>query len=283
MILLSSEANPKIRAGHSFGANRDVSGEAVFTTSLVGYNESLTDPSYRGQILVFSQPLIGNYGVPCAEARDEFNLLKYFESEYMQPAGVVVADAAKKYSHWTAVRSLGEWCKQQGVPAITGVDTRAIVTILREQGSPLAKITVGEDYDADQDEAFQDPAGVNLVKQVSTKAPFHVASSGDVHVALVDCGVKEGILRSLTRRGASVTVYVIFYFSFHPSLNLSYRGRHISELLISQENAYTGTFTDSPGTSQLTNMLITSMAYLSATGQVTRLIASPPSKHFEMS
>lgn len=157
--------------GKSFGARSNISGEAVFTTSLVGYPESLTDPSYRGQILVFTQPLIGNYGVPSAE-KDQHGLLKYFESPHLQAAGVVVADVAEQYSHWTAVQSLGEWCAREGVPAISGVDTRAIVTYLREQGSSLARITVGEEYDADQDEAFVDPEQIHLVRQVSTKAPF---------------------------------------------------------------------------------------------------------------
>ena len=178
---------------------------AVFTTSLVGYPESMTDPSYRGQILVFTQPLIGNYGVP-SSVRDEFGLLKYFESPNIQAAGIVVADAALQYSHWTAVESLSDWCAREGVPAISGVDTRAIVTYLREQGSSLGKIVVGEEYDADEDEAFDDPANVNLVAKVSTKAPFHVPSPlGDMHVALIDCGVKENIIRSLVSRGASVT------------------------------------------------------------------------------
>ena len=190
--------------GRSFGAKSNISGEAVFTTSLVGYPESLTDPSYRGQILVFTQPLIGNYGVPSA-AREE-GLLKYFESPNLQAAGVVVADVAEHYSHWTAVESLSEWCAREGVPAISGVDTRAIVTYLREQGSSLARITIGEEYDADQDEAFVDPEQINLVRQVSTKSPFHVESThGDLHVAVIDCGVKENILRSLVSRGASVT------------------------------------------------------------------------------
>lgn len=94
--------------GKSFGAKANVSGEAVFTTSLVGYPESMTDPSYRGQILVFTQPLIGNYGVPSA-AKDEYGLLKYFESPNIQAAGIVVADVALQYSHWTAVESLAEW------------------------------------------------------------------------------------------------------------------------------------------------------------------------------
>lgn len=177
----------------------------VFTTSLVGYPESMTDPSYRGQILVFTQPLIGNYGVP-SSVRDEYGLLKYFESPNIQAAGIVVADAALQYSHWTAVESLSEWCAREGVPAISGVDTRAIVTHLREQGSSLGKIVVGEEYDADEDEAFEDPANINLVRKVSTKAPWHIPSpEGDMHVALIDCGVKENILRSLVSRGASVT------------------------------------------------------------------------------
>lgn len=193
--------------GTAFGANSNISGEAVFTTSLVGYPESMTDPSYRGQILVFTQPLIGNYGVP-SNARDEFNLLKYFESPNIQCAGVVVADVAEKYSHWTAVESLGEWCAREGVPAISGVDTRAIVTYLREQGSSLARISIGDEYDADEDESFIDPSQINLVKRVSTKAPFMVsAPNATFHVALLDCGVKENILRSLVSRGAAVTVF----------------------------------------------------------------------------
>ncbi|EME84194.1 uncharacterized protein MYCFIDRAFT_163024 [Pseudocercospora fijiensis CIRAD86] len=191
--------------GKSFGAKTNVSGEAVFTTSLVGYPESMTDPSYRGQILVFTQPLIGNYGVPSA-TRDEYGLLKYFESPNIQASAIVVADAALQYSHWTAVESLAEWCAREGVAAISGVDTRAIVTYLREQGSSLGKITVGEEYDADEDEAYDDPAAINLVAKVSTKAPFHVPSpNGNAHVALIDCGVKENIIRSIVGRGASVT------------------------------------------------------------------------------
>ena len=155
----------------------------------MGYPESLTDPSYRGQILVFTQPLIGNYGIPSA-ARDENGLLRHFESPNLQAAGVVVADVAEQYSHWTAVKSLGDWCAEEGVPAVSGVDTRAIVTYLREQGSSLARITIGEEYDADQDEAFVDPEQINLVGKVSTKAPFHVSSgTGDFHVAVIDCGV----------------------------------------------------------------------------------------------
>ncbi|EHA54933.1 carbamoyl-phosphate synthase subunit arginine-specific small [Pyricularia oryzae 70-15] len=197
--------------GTAYGANSNISGEAVFTTSLVGYPESMTDPSYRGQILVFTQPLIGNYGVPSKE-RDEYNLLKYFESPHIQCAGVVVSDIAEKYSHWTAVEGLNEWCAREGVPIISGVDTRAIVTHLREQGSSLARITIGQEYDADEDESFVDPGLINLVKRVSTKAPFVVESPDPTfHIGLIDCGVKENILRSLVSRGASVTVFPYDY------------------------------------------------------------------------
>jgi carbamoyl-phosphate synthase small subunit len=203
--------NGPIFHGTSFGARSNISGEAVFTTSLVGYPESLTDPSYRGQILVFTQPLIGNYGVP-SSVRDEYGLFRYFESPNIQACGVVVADAAEKYSHWTAVESLSQWCAREGVPAVTGVDTRAIVTFLRDQGSSLARITIGEEYDQDEDEAFVDPEQINLVRKVSTKAPFHVsAPSPQVHVAVIDCGVKENILRSLVSRGASATVFPFDY------------------------------------------------------------------------
>lgn len=196
--------------GYSFGANKNISGEAVFTTSLVGYPESMTDPSYKGQVLCFTQPLIGNYGVPSSTLKDKFNLLKYMESPSIQCIGIVVADVALRYSHWTAVESLQQWCQRSGVAAITGVDTRELVSYLRDRGSSLAKITIGEEYDADEDAAFEDPSTVNLVHKVSTKAPFHVACpkeySKNIHLAVIDCGAKENILRCLAERGASLTV-----------------------------------------------------------------------------
>ena len=164
--------------------------------------------------MVFTQPLIGNYGVP-STARGEYGLLKYFESPNIQACGIVVADVALQYSHWTAVKSLSEWCAREGVPAISGVDTRAIVTFLREQGSSLGRITIGKEYDADEDKAYEDPANINLVKKVSTKAPYHVPSpTGDSHIALIDCGVKENIIRSIVQRGASVTC-LPFHYPIH--------------------------------------------------------------------
>lgn len=153
--------------------------------------------------VVFTQPLIGNYGVPSA-ARDQFNLLRYFESSKIQCSGIVVSDFAAEYSHWTAVESLGNWCKREGVSAVTGVDTRAIVTYLREQGSSLAKISVGEGEDnAD----FIDPGKVHMVSQVSTPEPYTINPGQDIKIAVIDCGVKENIIRCLVSRGATATIF----------------------------------------------------------------------------
>lgn len=200
--------------GRSFGAPVTAQGETVFTTALVGYPESMTDPSYRGQILVFTQPLVGNYGVPGA-MKDEYGLYRYFESEGIQVAGIIVADYAEQYSHWTAVESLGDWCRRSGVPAITGVDTRAIVTLLRSQGSTLGEIRVMDEaspssYSSAPVERMTapkevyDPNADNLVAQVSTREVKTYSPGGDIRIAVVDCGVKQNIIRSLVRRGATV-------------------------------------------------------------------------------
>ncbi|RCI00643.1 Multifunctional pyrimidine synthesis protein CAD [Rhizopus azygosporus] len=197
----------QIFTGTSFGAPVSTFGEAVFTTSVVGYPESMTDPSYTGQILVFTQPLIGNYGVP-GQTKDEFGLLKYFESDRIQVQGIIVNDYATEYSHWTAVESLAEWCIRQNIPAISGVDTRALTQLLRDQGSTLAKICVGEDYLTDDIAStdFPNPNAENLVAKVSTKVPITYNPKGDVRIAVIDCGVKQNILRCLASRGAAVTV-----------------------------------------------------------------------------
>jgi len=190
-------------AGTSFGASKCVSGETVFTTSLVGYPESMTDPSYRGQILVFTQPLIGNYGVPAAE-KDEYGLYKHFESGKIQCEAIVVSNYATHHSHWQAVESLGNWCARHDVPAITGVDTRALVHLLRDQGSTLGYLGVGKSHDAEP--TFVDPNLRNLVAEASTKEPVTYNPEGNVHIAVVDCGIKQNIVRSLASRGATVTV-----------------------------------------------------------------------------
>ncbi|KAJ3202552.1 Multifunctional pyrimidine synthesis protein CAD [Entophlyctis luteolus] len=198
--------------GVSFGApitDRKISGEVVFTTSLVGYTESMTDPSYCGQILVFAQPLIGNYGVPDDLARDPYGLSRFFESYKIQARGIVVNDYAAKYSHWRAIESLGQWCARYGVPAISGVDTRAIVSLLRTRGSTLGEIALAPSAEADipgPSKAFENPNEKNLCAIASTKQPYVVNPSGDINIVLIDCGVKQNIIKCLVTRGARVTV-----------------------------------------------------------------------------
>ena len=169
----------------------------------------MTDPSYRGQILVFTTPLIGNYGVPSNKTPvDSKDVGVYLESERIQCSAVVVADVAEKYSHHRAVESLASWCHRHGVPGITGVDTRAITRLLRDQGTTLGRLAVGEDAQAPapKEEDYWDPSRENLVDQVSTKESYTLNPIGDVKIAVLDFGAKANILRSLVRRNAAVTV-----------------------------------------------------------------------------
>lgn len=196
-------------AGRSFGAPRSIYGETVFSTSITSYTESMTDPSYRGQILVFTTPLIGNYGVPHnITTRDSHDVGVVLESSGVQCAAVVVADVAEKFSHYTAIESLHSWCSRYNVPGLTGVDTRAITRLLRDQGTTLGRLAVGSDAalppPAPSD--YWDPSKENLVDQISTKEPYVLNPAGDVRIALLDFGAKANIARALVRRGAAVTV-----------------------------------------------------------------------------
>lgn len=169
----------------------------------------MTDPSYRGQILVFTTPLIGNYGVPTNQApTDARDVGVVLESSRIQCTAVVVADVAERFSHYTAVESLASWCQRNGVPGITGVDTRAITCLLRDQGTTLGRLAVGPDASLPPPKAkeYWDPTKENLVDQVSTKTPYELNPTGDVKIAVLDFGAKANILRSLVRRGAAVTV-----------------------------------------------------------------------------
>ncbi|KAF8840529.1 small subunit of carbamoyl phosphate synthase [Paxillus ammoniavirescens] len=196
-------------SGRSFGAPKSIFGETVFSTSITSYTESMTDPSYRGQILVFTTPLIGNYGVPLNKTPiDSQDVGVVLESEGVQCSAVVVADVAEKFSHHAAVESLASWCRRSNVPGITGVDTREITRLLRDQGTTLGRLAVGADTSVPPPTAEQywDPTTENLVDQVSTKAPYQLNPSGDVKIAVLDFGAKANILRSLVRRNAAVTV-----------------------------------------------------------------------------
>jgi carbamoyl-phosphate synthase small subunit len=185
--------------GWSFGAKTAVAGEVVFTTAMVGYPESLTDPSFAGQILVLTYPLIGNYGVPVEEP-DELGLPKHFEGGRIFPVAVVVAEYSFCGSHYLARRTLAQWLEANNVPGIFGVDTRSITKHLRTSGSTLGVVVVGEGAAAP---AWEDPNKRNLVAEVSIKQPRVFELAGDApekpkpRIVAVDCGMKYNIIRFL--------------------------------------------------------------------------------------
>ncbi|MBO6005603.1 MAG: glutamine-hydrolyzing carbamoyl-phosphate synthase small subunit, partial [Paludibacteraceae bacterium] len=183
--------------GFSFGYESSAAGEIVFNTAMVGYPESLTDPSYAGQILTITFPLVGNYGVPEASFEAE-GLSKKLEGDKIHVKGLIVSDYSEDYSHWDAVESLGEWLKREKVPALTGIDTRALTQIIREKGAMKAKI----EFEGDSIEFF-DSTKVNWVKEVSCKEVV-TYGNGKHKVVLIDCGVKHNIIRCLLKRDTTV-------------------------------------------------------------------------------
>lgn len=183
--------------GYSFGARTDTSGEVVFNTGMVGYPESLTDPSYKGQILTFTYPLIGNYGIPGDER--EYDLRKYFESESIHVQGMVICDYSQQYSHWNGKKSLSQWLKQSSIPAIYGIDTRALTKKLREMGTMLGRLT----FKSIRSRPFSDPNSRNLVAEVSIAEPI-LYRGGKIKIVLVDCGVKNSIIKAFLKRDITV-------------------------------------------------------------------------------
>lgn len=253
--------------GLSFGAEKSVSGELVFQTGMVGYPESITDPSYRGQILVITFPLVGNYGVPSRETLDDLlgDLPKHFESDQIHVAGLVVASyAGESYSHHLATSSLGSWLKSQGIPAMCGVDTRALTKIIREEGSMLGRmfhaqpssqttITNGDKggslpngdvvmgplswREQVEEVEWHDQNKRNLVAEVSVKKPRVISppkskalvhpSGRPVRVVVVDVGLKYNQLRCLLSRGVEVLV-VPWDYNFPALAGKDYDGLFIS-------------------------------------------------------
>ena len=225
--------------GWSFGAEQDTAGEVVFNTAMTGYPESLTDPSYAGQILVMTYPLVGNYGVPSTTLADS-GLPLFMESPCIHVKALVVADYSESYSHWNAKESLGEWLRREKIPAITGIDTRRLTKLLREHGVMNGKILI--EGVMKKTESTEDYASTNWVERVSCKdvmiyrpdgtstittaapslpvqesslftlnssLPTQDSSLFTLHsslkkVVLVDCGVKANIIRCLLRRGLDV-------------------------------------------------------------------------------
>ncbi len=187
-------------SGYAFGYKGNSFGEVVFNTGMVGYPETLTDPSYSGQILIFTYPLIGNYGIPGNER--ENGLLRFFESEKISVSGVVIADYSFNYSHHSAVKSLDQWLKENKIPGIYGVDTRMLTRKLREFGTMPGKIYSVPDKDF-LDAPFLDPNLTDLVKNVTTQQVIKY-QKGDKTIAIVDCGIKNNIVQAFLRRNISV-------------------------------------------------------------------------------
>lgn len=187
--------------GKSFGYEQPVAGEVVFNTAMMGYPESLTDPSYAGQLLTMTFPLVGNYGVPPFTFNKQTGLPDFMESDRIYASALIVSDYSEQYSHWNAVESLGEWLQREKVPGITGIDTRELTKVLREHGVMMGKILFD---DEPNNVPKADYEGVNFVDRVSVKEIVRYNEGAGRKVVLVDCGVKANIIRELIQRGVEV-------------------------------------------------------------------------------
>jgi len=192
--------------GYNFGYSKSTNGEVVFNTGMVGYPETMTDPSYHGQILVCTFPLIGNYGVP--DDSLENGLLKNFESDNIHVRALIVSDYSNQYSHWNATRSLGKWMEEKKIPGIFGVDTRMLTRKLRDKGTMLGKV-ICENVDL----PFEDPNITDLVSQVSIKQKIEY-KRGKKKIVLVDCGVKNNVIQAFLKRDITV-LRVPFDYDFN--------------------------------------------------------------------
>lgn len=186
--------------GKSFGYDAPVAGEVVFNTAMMGYPESLTDPSYAGQLVTLTFPLVGNYGVPPFTFGPE-GLPTFMESDHIHASAIIVSDYSEQYSHWNANESLAEWLKREHVPGITGIDTRELTKVLREHGVMMGQIIFDDEPDNIPQAQYE---GVNFVDRVSCKEIIRYNEGAGKRVVLVDCGVKANIIRNLIERGLEV-------------------------------------------------------------------------------
>ncbi len=193
--------------GIGFGFPKSVVGEIVFNTGMVGYTETLTDPSYRGQILCFTYPSIGNYGVPSESNLDEYGLPKYFESNCIQTYGVIIHDLSTVASHWTCVKTLDEWLYEQKIPGIYGIDTRELTKKIRTNGVMTGSLIINNNEilnNKDNKDVQFDYNFHNFMNDVSIKQPTFYGNKSDPLVALIDTGTKYSIIRNLLNLGLSI-------------------------------------------------------------------------------
>jgi len=194
--------------GSGFGARLDVSGEVVFNTSMIGYPELLTDPSYHEQIVVMTYPILGSYGVPPYSLCDEHGLPLHYESDSIKVRGYAIHSLSGP-SHWSSDRKLEDWMEQEKVPGIKGIDTRAVTRKIRTNGTMLGLLKtsdneIGQEQVKAELSTLTDPNNRDLVRNVSPSEPIHYVNNSDATVVVLDCGVKYGIVRSLLASGASV-------------------------------------------------------------------------------
>ncbi len=205
--------------GYSFGYEGSKSGEVVFNTAMTGYTEALTDPSFMGQIMVMTYPSVGNYGVPPRKL-SPFGVLEFMESPHIHVQALIVSDYSESYSHWNAEKSLAEWLVEEQVPAITGIDTRALAKHLREAGTMRGVVHIDGQPDASIEDEFQDR---NLVAEASC-TDLITYGSGPKKVVLLDCGLKNNIIRRLIDDRTTV-IRVPWDYNFH---QIDYDGLFIS-------------------------------------------------------
>ncbi|MBQ0022963.1 MAG: glutamine-hydrolyzing carbamoyl-phosphate synthase small subunit [Prevotellaceae bacterium] len=219
--------------GESFGYEKPVAGEVVFNTAMMGYPESLTDPSYAGQLMALTYPLVGNYGVPTF-CKEDNGIASFMESEKIHAEAIIVSDYSTEFSHWNAKESLADWLKREQVPGITGIDTRQLTKVLREHGVMMGKIIFDDEPNNIPSAQYE---GVNYIAKVSCKEVITYKpedmKEGNVEtlkivlgknigkkVVLVDCGVKNNIIRCLLKRGVEV-IRVPWNYDFN---NLEFDG-----------------------------------------------------------
>lgn len=227
--------NGKYFEGIGFGASKIVTGELVFNTMTgAGYNETLTDPSYQGQIVTMTHPLVGNYGVPAWE-KDKYGILKYFESDSIKVTGFVVSECCKQPSHYESVKTLDEFLREQNIPGIEWVDTRAITKILREEGVQVGLLAVYESGVFPDIKELQrivkkaeDPNLRHLVSEVSTKKIQTFSSPNPKgKVVVLDCGVKLNILRNFLARKLEI-ILVPYDYDYEKIMSYNPDGVFIS-------------------------------------------------------
>lgn len=187
--------------GESFGYDGNVAGEVVFNTAMTGYIESLTDPSYAGQLMTLTYPLVGNYGVPSDETGPD-GIETFMESDRIYASGIIVGDYSEEFSHWNARESLSEWLRREKVPGITGIDTRYLTQVIREHGVMMGRILVEGATGMPEEKDYN---SINYVDLVSTpEVRTYGGGQGRKRVVLVDCGAKNNIIRCLLNRGVEV-------------------------------------------------------------------------------